>query len=149
MKKANILLWVAVVMLSFTACQQSTETKPSEETSTTTTANTEMMELDSVFIHTVFFYFKEGVTEEQRTKFEMELGKLAKCESIYKVWSGKAAGTARDVVDNSYDHAWVVHFENKAQQDLYQVDPIHLAFIEACKEIWDHVQVYDSVMKKL
>lgn len=110
--------------------------------------NADQMEPDSVFIHTVFFYFNEGVTEEERAKFEQELDKLAKCETIYKVWYGKAAGTDREVVDNSYDYAWIVHFKNAADQDVYQHDPIHLAFIEACSSYWNRVQVYDSVVKK-
>ncbi|MCB0645223.1 MAG: Dabb family protein [Saprospiraceae bacterium] len=149
MKRPAYFLMLSAALFWLTSCQQ----KQDEITMPTPTPEVEEkaedMEPDSVFIHTVFFYFKEGVTAEQRTKFEAELEKLATCESIYKVWTGKPAGTDRDVVDNTYDYAWVVHFENAEQQDLYQVDPIHLAFIEACKDFWERVQVYDSVVKKL
>ena len=131
-------------LLCLAACQDKKTTEPVVETETdqiTSEENKEMeemeeMESDSVFVHTVFFWFNEGFTAEQRTKFEEELGKLAKCESIDEVWYGKAAMTPRDVVDNSYDYAWICHFKNRADQDIYQVDPIHLAFIEQCKAYW-------------
>ena len=110
--------------------------------------STETMEQDSALIHTVFFWLKEGVTEDQKLMFEAELGKLAKCPTIDKVWYGKPAMTPRDVVDNSYNYAWVVHFKNAADQTAYQSEPIHLAFIKTCEALWEKVQVYDSLVKK-
>ena len=32
-----------------------------------------------------------------------------------------------------------------AAQDAYQIDPIHLAFVENYKHLWTKVVVYDSV----
>ena len=62
------------------------------------------------FIHTVFFWMKEGVTEEQKADFKNNgLTALSKINSIYKFYAGPPAGTPREVVDNSYDFALVCH----------------------------------------
>ena len=114
------------------------------------TAEKSLMEAKSdqtAFIHTVFFWMKKEVTEEEKANFMKNgLADLAKVPSIYKVYYGPAAGTPREVVDNSYDAALVVHFKNTADQDEYQDDPIHLKFIEDYKHLWDRVQVYDNLL---
>ena len=98
------------------------------------------------FIHTVFFWYKEGTTEERKKAFEASFAELGKVPSIQKYYAGPPAGTPRDVVDNSYDYAFIVHFKNSADQDAYQVDPLHLKFIELYKDVWDRVQVYDTLL---
>ncbi|MEO1517174.1 MAG: Dabb family protein [Bacteroidota bacterium] len=98
------------------------------------------------FIHTVFFWMKEGVNDEQKKAFEEGMAALAKVPTLYKVYSGPPAMTDREVVDNSYDYAWVCHFESKEDHDSYQVDPIHLDFIEKYKDLWEKVQVYDNTV---
>ena len=104
---------------------------------------------ETAFIHTVFFWMNEKVTEEQKADFAKNgLGELVKVPSIYKSYFGPAAMTPREVVDNSYDFALVCHFKNKEEQDKYQVDPIHLKFIEDYKDLWKKVQVYDSLVMK-
>ena len=101
----------------------------------------------TAFIHTVFFWMKKGVTEEEKTNFMKKgMTDLSKVPSIYKVYYGPAADTPREVVDNSYDAALVVHFKNSADHDKYQDDPIHLKFIEDYKHLWDKVQVYDNLL---
>jgi len=101
----------------------------------------------TAFIHTVFFWMKKEVTDKEKANFMKKgLADLAKVPSIYKVYYGPAAGTPREVVDNSYDAALVVHFKSSEEQDKYQVDPIHLKFIEDYKHLWDRVQVYDNLL---
>ena len=101
------------------------------------------------FVHTVFFWIKEGVTEEQKTDFRKNgLTALSKIGSIYKFYAGPPAGTPREVVDNSYDFALICHFENAAAQDSYQDDPIHLKFIEDYKDLWEKVVVYDNLVEE-
>jgi hypothetical protein len=39
----------------------------------------------------------------------------------------------------------LVLFKDKADQDAYQVDPIHLKFVEQYAHLWSRVVVYDSV----
>ncbi len=143
MRLASIFLFS--LTLFFSACNSESpassiaaKSKPAEMKSTTTKTG---------FIHTVFFWMKDGFDETKKTRFEAGLKKLAKVPSIKDVYWGPPAGTDREVVDNSYDYAWIVHFANKEDQDKYQVDPIHLKFIEECKDIWDKVIVYDSLVE--
>lgn len=104
---------------------------------------------ETAFIHTVFFWFNEGISEEQKSDFAKNgLTNLVKVPSIYKGYFGPPAMTPRDVVDNSYDFALVCHFKNKADQDLYQDDPGHLKFIEDYKHLWKSVQVYDNLLSE-
>ncbi|MFK7775483.1 MAG: Dabb family protein [Saprospiraceae bacterium] len=99
------------------------------------------------FIHTVFFWMNENVTDEQKNNFTKNgLGELVKVSSIYKSYFGPPAKTPREVVDNSYDFALICHFKNKEDQDAYQIDPIHLKFIEDFKDLWKEVIVYDNLI---
>ena len=57
---------------------------------------------------------------------------------------GRMATSARaEVVDQSYQVALNYVFESKADQDAYQVHPLHLDFVENCKALWQRVVVYD------
>ena len=99
------------------------------------------------FVHTVFFWMKEDLSKEEAQFFEEGMEKLGATPSILSYKWGKPAGTPRDVVDNSYSYAWIVDFASSEDQDAYQDDPIHLEFIEQCKNLWTKVQVYDTVIK--
>ena len=99
------------------------------------------------FVHTVFFWMKEDLSDKEAKFFESEMEKLGSTPSILTYKWGKPAGTPRDVVDNSYTYAWIVDFASSENQDAYQVDPIHLAFIESCKDLWTKVQVYDTLIE--
>lgn len=104
------------------------------------------MDNNITFIHTVFFWFKEGTTQADRAKFEQGMTQLGTCPTIESFRFGKPAGTPRAVVDNSYTYAWIVHFKTGADQDAYQVDPIHKEFIDLYQHLWERVQVYDTVL---
>ncbi len=98
------------------------------------------------FIHTVYFYAAEGLTEQRKTEFMTGLAELAKTPSIQKVYYGPPAGTDREIVDNSYLVAWICHFDSAADQDAYQKDPIHLKFIEDYQDVWGKVLIYDNLL---
>jgi len=103
----------------------------------------------TAFIHTVFFWMNEDVTDEQKADFEKNgLKTLSQVSSIYKGYYGPPAKTSRGVIDNSYDFALVCHFENPEAQDEYQVDAIHLKFIEDYKDLWKRVVVYDNLLSE-
>ena len=97
------------------------------------------------FIHTVFFWLKEDATEMEHLAFIKALEVMKTIKTIQHATIGKPANTPRDVVDNSYDYAWIAHFKNAEDQDAYQVDPIHLAFVKSQSHIWTKVQVYDTL----
>lgn len=112
-------------------------------TITTTTASA--MTANNLFVHHVYFYLKNPGSIEDRDKLVAGLRKLSKVKTIKMFHIGKPADTNRDVIDRSYSISWMLHFNNVADQEVYQTDPIHLKFIEECSSLWQKVVVYDSV----
>lgn len=106
--------------------------------------NTEMT-AKNIFIHHVYFWLQNPGSETDRQKLIEGLQKLSKVKTIKMFHIGKPADTNRDVIERSYAISWMLMFENKEDQDSYQVDPIHLKFVEECKHLWSKVVVYDSV----
>lgn len=97
------------------------------------------------FIHHVFFYLQNEGNKIDPDELIEGLKKLSKAPSIKVFHIGIPAGTPRDVVDNSYAVSWLVFFDGKEDQDIYQTDPIHLKFIEDCSHLWKKVSVYDTL----
>ena len=98
-----------------------------------------------MFIHHVYFWLKRPDSKEDFDKLVAGLKKLAAVKTIKKFHIGKPAATNRDVIDTSYAVSWMLFFDNAADQDSYQTDPIHLQFVEDCFMLWSKVIVYDSV----
>jgi hypothetical protein len=109
------------------------------------TNNASTMTAKNMFIHHVYFWLKNPSSEEDRKKLIEGLEKLTKVKTIKTFHIGKPADTNRDVIDRSYSVSWMLIFENKDAEESYQVDPIHLNFVETCKHLWEKVVVYDSV----
>lgn len=99
---------------------------------------------NKTFIHHVYFWLKNPNSQEDRAKLVAGLRKLSKVNTIQKFHIGLPAKTNRDVVENTYSVSWLLFFRNKADQDSYQTDPIHLKFVEECSPLWEKVIVYDS-----
>ncbi len=118
-----------------------------EKISTEEMESTEVQNKKPGFIHTVYFWLKKDNPSLLKEFKEKGLPKLATVSSIQNVYWGPPAGTPRDVVDNSYDISWIVTFDNAAEQDKYQVDPIHLEFVDLYKSLFERVQVYDTVVE--
>ncbi len=103
------------------------------------------MTAKNTFIHHVYFWLKNPTSESDRQKLIEGLQKLSKVKTIKSFHIGKPAATNRDVIDTSYSVSWMLMFEDAASQESYQVDPIHLNFVETCKDLWQKVVVYDSI----
>jgi hypothetical protein len=99
----------------------------------------------NIFIHHVYFWLKNTDSKEDLDKLLKGLEKLSKISYIKMFHLGKPADTNRDVIDTSYSVSWMLLFNNKDEEERYQKDPIHLKFVEECKELWTKVVVYDSV----
>ena len=57
---------------------------------------------------------------------------------------GRMVKSPREVVDQSYQVALNLTFPDKASQDIYQVHPLHIEFVEKCfKPNCARVVVYD------
>ena len=98
-----------------------------------------------MLIHTVYFWLKSELTDEQRKTFlEEGVNSLKNIESTTAVYTGVPASTDRPVIDRSYDVGLTVVLEDMAAHDAYQEDQIHLDFIERFKDYWIKVQIYDA-----
>jgi len=98
-----------------------------------------------MLVHTVIFWLKEGLTQEDKDLFFEGAKTLSTIESVEQSFMGTPADTPkRPVVDDSYDCALSVCLRDLDAHDLYQADPIHLAFIEKCKHLWERVVIYDA-----
>jgi len=134
----------------FSACGETTSEAPTstpEETPEATTVNQETEPAMAKFVHSVFFYLKEDLTEEQRADFVEGVKSLGDIDEVESFELGKPAGTPRDVVDSSYDYNLILRFANPANQDAYQVHSIHTAFVEGQADKWTRVQVYDTILE--
>lgn len=97
-----------------------------------------------MFIHHVFFWLKEELSEDQILRFEKEVSTLLKIEHVQWGDVGKPASTNRRLIDRSYSYSLLLQFENEEAHDLYQPHPVHQKFIEACSSLWNRVVIYDS-----
>lgn len=131
MKKYNFFILVFISMVF--SCSNPSEDKLSEE---------------NPFLHSVYFWLNDSLSEQDCLAFEKGLLDLAEVQSIVKYEYGKPAGTSRDVVENTYDFAWIVYFENEEGHDFYQKDPIHLAFIDSFQHMWTEVKVFDVLLNR-
>lgn len=102
-------------------------------------------EMKKVFVHQVYFWLKNPGSATDRQKLIEGLKKLSAVKTIKNFHIGKPAGTTREVIDGSYSISWFTLFETGEDQASYQVDPIHLKFVEECSPLWQKVIVYDSV----
>ena len=98
-----------------------------------------------MLVHSVYFWLKPDLTDKQRVEFRRAVESLAGIKSVVKVYVGTpAATTRRPIIDHTYSVALTVICKDVAAHDAYQVDPIHLAFVEKCKTWWTRVQIYDA-----
>jgi hypothetical protein len=97
------------------------------------------------FIHHVYFWLHRPKNETDKKDLIKGLKKLSKVGVIRSFHIGEPASTRREVIDSSYSISWLLYFENAADQDSYQTDPIHLKFVDECKHLWKKVVVYDTV----
>jgi len=98
-----------------------------------------------MFIHHVYFWLKNSGSKEDKAKLIEGLKKLSKIGTIKIFYIGQPAATRREVIDSSYDVSWLLFFDNAADQESYQTDPVHLKFVEECSALWTKVTVYDSI----
>lgn len=104
------------------------------------------VKITGALVHHVYFWLKKPKNEAHKKQLVLALNELLKVKTIKMSHLGFPAGTeSRDVVDHSYSVSYLVMFDNQADQDAYQVDPIHTKFVEENQHLWSKVIVYDSV----
>jgi hypothetical protein len=93
-------------------------------------------------IHQVYFWLhKESDLKEFMTDAAPMLGR---CKDVAQFIMGTPAPTERrDVVDHSFHVSCTMFFDSLEAQAAYQVDPLHLEFIQKYSHMWKSVKVYD------
>ena len=98
-----------------------------------------------MLVHTVYFWLKPELTPPQRAEFRRGVESLAGIRAVEAVYVGTPAATVqRPVVDDTYSFALTVICKDIEAEKQYQVDPLHLAFVNSFKSFWSRVQIYDA-----
>jgi hypothetical protein len=98
-----------------------------------------------MLIHSVYFWLKPDLSPAQRADFRRGVESLRAIKAAEKIYVGIPAKTEkRPVIDDSYAVALTVLCKNVAAHEAYQIDPIHLKFVEQFKTFWTRVQIYDA-----
>ena len=97
-----------------------------------------------MFIHHVYFWLNNPDSESDKAELVAGLETLKVIEGIKMVHIGFPAATNRDVIERSYSVSWLLVFDDLEAEEVYQVHPIHHAFIAKCKHLWSKVVVYDA-----
>ncbi len=58
----------------------------------------------------------------------------------------RATALNREVNDRDFDVALHVVFASEHEHDAYQAHPRHLEFIAECRDNWEKVRVFDSIV---
>jgi hypothetical protein len=98
--------------------------------------------------HNVYFWLKEGLSDTDLLEFEKGLDTLTMFRLVINGYYGKPANTNRDVVDNTYTYGLSLLFKDTADHNLYQADPVHLAFVDKNSAKWYRARVFDVEIKK-
>ena len=96
-----------------------------------------------MLIHSVYFWLKEDITDDEVRAFEIGAESLLDIESVAAGYFGEPAPTeSRPIIEQSYDYGLVVIFNTVEDHDSYQTDPVHDAFREL-SDLWTRVRIYD------
>ena len=93
------------------------------------------------FSHSVYFWIAEGAKASVLADSCQRL--LPAIPGIVRFTVGVPAGTQRAAVDNSYGVALLIEFVDVLAHDTYQTHPDHQRFVDECRPLWSHVQIYD------
>lgn len=97
-------------------------------------------------VHHVYFWLKNPASKEDVAQLIRGVKTLTAIETIKNFHIATPAATEdRNVIDSSYSVSWLAFFDSEADEQIYQVHPTHLKFIENCEHLWSRVVVYDSV----
>jgi hypothetical protein len=94
--------------------------------------------------HHVLFWLKADTTEEQKIAFRKSLETLKGVETVNDLYIGTPAPIERAVVDTTYTFSLLILFADLAGHDVYQVHPLHKAFLEEFSVFFDKVVIYDA-----
>ena len=85
-----------------------------------------------MFSHVVIFWTKPELSNAADELVAGMEKYLRPIPGVLSFHVGRMVKSPRAVVDQSYQVALNLTFPDKATQDAYQVDPLHLEFVEKC-----------------
>jgi len=94
--------------------------------------------------HHVLFWLKADITEAQKAAFRKSLETLEQIDVVKTFHLGTPAPIERAVVDTSYTFSLLLMFEDLSAHDIYQVHPLHKAFLDEFKVYFEKVIIYDA-----
>ncbi|AOM76020.1 Dabb family protein [Pedobacter steynii] len=95
--------------------------------------------------HHVLFWLKADTTTDQKDAFRKGVESLEKIESVKTYHIGVPSSISRAVVDTTYTFSLIIFFEDLAGHDVYQTHPLHLAFLDEFRSLFEKVIIYDSL----
>ena len=95
--------------------------------------------------HHVLFWLKPETTESQKAAFRDGLESLRGVESVEQLYIGTPAPIERAVVDTTYTFSLNIIFKDLEAHDIYQVHPLHKAFLEEFRVYFEKVIIYDAI----
>ena len=94
--------------------------------------------------HHVLFWLKADTTPDQKLAFRKGLETLENIEIVKTFHIGTPAAIERAVIDTSYTFSLILFFEDLAAHDVYQVHPLHEAFLNEFRVFFKKVVIYDA-----
>ena len=98
-------------------------------------------------IHHVYFTLKNPDSVQDKQLLKEGLQSLAAIAEVKHLIIGEPAPTFdREVIANDWHVSEVIYFKSVADQDAYQVDPVHQLFVTNYSHLWSKVVVYDILV---
>lgn len=98
-------------------------------------------------IHHVYFTLKNPDSVQDKQLLKEGLQSLVAIEEVRHLIIGEPAPTFdREVIASDWHVSEVIYFDSVADQDAYQVDPVHQLFVTNYSHLWSKVVVYDILV---
>ena len=97
-----------------------------------------------MFVHSVYFWLKDDLSESQRQEFRLAVDSLLAIDSVECGFVGTPADTDRPIIDRSYSLALTLVFQDREGHDAYQTAQAHLDFVNRYGTWWRKVLIYDA-----
>lgn len=127
------LLFIAVLLVGYAAQAQNTPSTSQKD--------------EKQMIHHVYFSLKNPDSVQDKQLLKEGLQSLAAIEEVRHLIIGEPAPTFdREVIASDWHVSEVIYFDSVADQDAYQVDPVHQLFVTNYSHLWSKVVVYDILV---
>lgn len=98
-------------------------------------------------IHHVYFTLKNPDSVEDKQSLKEGLQSLEAIQEVKHLIIGEPAPTFdREVIASDWHVSEVIYFDSVADQDAYQVNPVHQLFVTNYSHLWSKVVVYDILV---